>query len=526
MKTPDRPRSRRTPVAGLSRRQRLLAALLVAMAIPLALLTQSPRSPSAPSLPAEDSEQDATPTPRVRVALHLEEPVPTDTCVVWTAAFQSAWDRMADLLDMPAGIDVGPPADPLALRTLNAGRVPPGVIPARDLQVVAGRSTQTTWAEVDKASDFGVPAGVRRLDSQHFVTFARLRSSMRYAVPFAVHPEPLQFGPSQTEVRSYGLPKDASGADADRMREQVELHVPDGTRNEDLARRVVVVLKARDGERVVISGRPPQETLAATWLDAKRILESTTAVEFSVVDELAIPRVSIRTGRSYDELAPAPIPSIGGRLVLARQDVSLTVDERGADVDAEALLVGYLSMPRVVRYEGPFLIALLASGSRAPYVVAWIGSDDALTQYDDPIGRPPDAAELRAIEGTWNLDAQQSLEATVEHWRRLSPHRSEEIEASAKDLKGHFSARDFRLLIRTDAAASVTSTQRYAKTRTVEGYLVRDGARLILVHPAVEPAEDPDEEVRRREARWTVTRDGRRLILQAQPAGETLVLVR
>jgi hypothetical protein len=379
---------------------------------------------------------------------------------------------------------------------------------------------------VDAASDLGVPTGVRELDPLHFVAFARLRSSLRYEVPFLLHRAPLRFGSAATEVRAYGLPKDVAGETADRMREQVDLHVPAGAPEGESTSHVVVVLKARDGERVVLSGRPARETLAATWLDARRVLESTPAETFSMVDGLAIPRVSIRAGRSYDEIAPAPHPSLGGRLVLARQDVSLTVDERGADVDAEAVLASRGGLPRIVRYDGPFLVALLAPGREEPYVVAWIGNHAALDRSDRPIGRPPDAAALRAIEGTWHLNARESLKAMVAHWRRQSPERGEWIDQAARDLERHFAVRSLRLVIRSDASVLVVSTQRDHGERAVDGYLASDGPRLHLVHPSTEKPRDADEGHTTEETRWTITFDRGRMVLHAQPAGEILVLVR
>ena len=414
----------------------------------------------------------------------------------------------------------------MPVRALNAGRLPRGVVPEEDLLVVAGRSTEATWAEVERASDLGAPAGVRDLGPLDVVAFARLRSALRYAVPFDLHPEPIRFGSARTAVRAYGCSQGASRADDERMREQVDVHLPEVAQDEDenLAHHVVVVLKALDGERVVLSGRPARETLAATWLDARRVVESTPALNLQVMDELAIPRVSIRTGRSYDEIAPAPIPSIEGGLVLARQDVSLTVDERGADVDAEALGIVTTSTPLVVRYERPFLLALVAAGSRDPYVVAWIGSDDALHRQDEPIGRPPDTAELRALEGTWRLDLQRTVQAAVEHKRRTWRLRGGELEAAARDLARRYGARAFQITVRPDATVSVASAESSREAGTVEGYLARDGARVLLVHPAAGPPGRPNGA--EGESRWTVTREGGQLVLRAQPAGETLFLVR
>src|SRR5262245_60891710 len=116
---------------------------IAAIASALALRSSIDWSPAA-------SGEDASPlpasapstgrgTPGVRVALHLDEPIEPGKSVVWTAAFQAAWDRMRESSPkFRDGISLGPPASPEAVRALNTARLAPGVVEPDAMTIVAG----------------------------------------------------------------------------------------------------------------------------------------------------------------------------------------------------------------------------------------------------------------------------------------------------------------------------------------------------------------------------------------------------
>ncbi|MFV1960191.1 MAG: hypothetical protein ACC662_12350 [Planctomycetota bacterium] len=199
----------------------LPALLLVLLGVVLGLLTGRG---SLPALHGDGGHggqalpPPAVPTPNVHVALHRDEPLAPDRTTVWTAAFQTAWDRLCDLRGFPQGIRLLPPARPEAVEALNAGRLPPDIVGPGDLTVVAGRDEEATWARIDRASDRRRPVFPRDPDFPGYVVFARLRASLRYATPFFVHDRPLRFGSRRTPVGAWGLRPRAQGAASIRMR--------------------------------------------------------------------------------------------------------------------------------------------------------------------------------------------------------------------------------------------------------------------------------------------------------------------
>ncbi len=510
---------------GLVGTKRALAALLVAAGIPLGLFVRVEGVRGQGEDDALDTEAEPAPreTPNVLVAMHLDEPIVDGKTIVWTAAFQAAWDALGDTVKaewrLPS-FDLGPPAKPEDVKALNDGRLTAGTVNPKDLTVIAGPATEETWAQIERASDrysreLTLPLRPRKED---LVAFARLRARARYVVPFDVRTYPLPFGQEKTPVRAWGFPLHTAGDLAERMREQAVVHIEGGP-GRDETRRAVVVLRAADASRVVVSGRPSKATLGETWRDVSEAMARTPADRFMSADLLWIPRVSLVTGRSFETLVGAPTVGVAGsRITLAREDVALTVDERGADLDAESVIHNYRSASKWIEFEGPFLLALLAPGSATPYALAWMGSADGLTRWDEAIRQRVTALEAKPFVGEWTLDQDESVRGTVA--RQLPALRKESPKTPEKDLaswartalleeQAEFGG--FDLEIGSDGVARAT----IGDPPSTPALLVRDGARVALV--VTTPTFS---------RRWFLSRDGDRLTLRALTGGLTLVLRR
>jgi hypothetical protein len=485
---------------------------------------------------APDEDPAARPTPNVLVAMHLQERIPTDRTIVWTAAFQAAWDALTEEVRAKwhvAALDLGPPAPPEAVRALAAGRLAAGVVDPEGLTVIAGPATQGTWSEIDEASDSGRPAGTPPPNPSDLAAFARLRASIRYETPFHVETRPLVFGQSRTKVRSYGLEASATGPIAARRIDQVDLHV-DRSLQDEWARKTVVVLKGSGGARVVVSGRPPKATLGATWNDVASAIRRIPAEAFSSVDRLAIPRVSIVAARSFDELVGAEVVGLpGSRLAVAREEVRLTADEKGAEVDAEAVIVAVGAESADVVFDGAFLLAMLAPRSDVPYAIAWIGSADGLSPWGEPVGRSLTAQEAKPFAGSWRVDPERSGDATFARQKAAlarSPPSWAPTEEDRQALRREFAAWRFDLDVAPDGTASFSGASDGAAPERPSAALVRDGARVVLSYrvrhaPPAPGKLDPDH-VPETEERYTVRREQDSLVLASLGGGLTIVLVR
>lgn len=489
--------------------------LILVLGLILGLFTSHGRESPAPSTPDVEDEPLGPPTPNVYVALHLAEPLAADRTVVWTVAFQAAWDRLADTLGLKDGIRLEPPARPEAVRALNAGRLPPGIVDPGDLTVIAGPDDDATWSTYDRLSDRPRPEYERDPEGPGVVAFARLRASLRYETPFFVAERPLAFGPDGTEVTAWGLRADADGPVPTRMRAQARIHVPEGTPDDEIAAHAVIVLTGGSGKRLVLSMRTPGASLGATWEDVAATLASTEPREFQRVDVLTIPRVALVAERSFDEIAPAFLEGTDQKLVVAQQHISLSVDERGADVDAEAVVVTVGAIPLVVEFDAPFLVALLAAGSETPYVLAWVGSADALSRWGAPVGLPLTPDEVAPFAGTWAIDEGASIEATLAAWKRLLINERERMDR--RNVSGFLQGWTFELIIGEDGEASVRSQQPGLREHSATVPLRRDGARRLLALPWGDGGGPRT---------WVVSRDGDHLLLSIPSQGLRLVLRR
>jgi len=470
--------------------------------------------PDRGAAPIEASQDFGPPTPNVLVALHLDEPLAADRTVVWTAAFQAAWDRLGDALGSPGTISLAAPAHPDAVEALNAGRLAADALDPRDLTVIAGPATEATWNAIGQVSEHPRPPAAPDPSDQDVVAFARVAASVRYEIPFFVKETPLHFGPRRIPVRAWGLRKSAFGETAERMREQVRIHVPRESRAEDAARTGVIVITAKDGKRVVVSGRQARETLRETWRDAAVVIRTAPGQSPSSVTQVSIPRISIVAGRNYEEIAPAKVEGRDFLLALARQDVRLLVDERGADVEAEGVIVAVGALPTEIDIDGPFLVALLGPGSDQPFVLAWVGSADGLTPWDALVGRPLSGVEVRAFVSTWGMDPEASTDATVAEMQRvLGPDGVRWAGVKKEDAAGWFTHRTFSLQVGDDGDARVS----IAAEGSIAARLARDGGRTILTTPGSNGRGDDA---------WELSRVGDRLRLHLRSRSEVLVLRR
>lgn len=233
---------------------------------------------------------------------------------------------------------------------------------------------------------------------------------------------------------------------------------------------------------------------------------------------LTIPRIAIVAGRAFKEIAPAPFAAIDAALVLARQDLRLVVDERGAEVDAEAVLVAVGALPLVIEIRGPFLVALLAAESNVPYVLAWIGSEHGLTPWGTAVGHPATRRQVRPLVGTWAVDLEQSLAATLAAMRRvLGPEEARRAGWNRSRLASWFRDWALELKIEPDGTAQATHDGKPNGPKSGNARLRRRGEHVFL--------DLPNRYGQGTEAR-AISREGSHLKLHVRSRSEVLILRR
>jgi hypothetical protein len=420
-------------------------------------------------------EPEIQATPGVRLGLHPDEPLSPGETTVWTAAIQVAWDGLRALVAGDQPLRLGPPAPASVVAALNRGSLPPGVVDPADLLTIGGAATPEAWRAIHAAASPGFDRGRPPSGPGDVVLFARLTSSVRYETPFDVLDEPIAWGTKGTRVVAYGLRAETRGPVAEGQRKQVRIHLPAGAPREHAGDSAVVVLHGEGGRRVVLSARPPQRTLRATWDDVAAVLADVSGEEPAPEDHLAVPRVALHARRDHLELVGAPVLGWrpGAAITMARQEVTLAANERGAELDAQAMLVatGGITEPLVVVLDRPFLLALLAPGTDVPHAIAWIGGVEALEDAD---ARPPlRAGDLALLVGAWQVDVRASVEATAPSWEQAGGKR--------RHLETALERARFGLEVTPLGAATVQAGAGTPDAATTPAELFRDGAWIALV---------------------------------------------
>src|SRR5262245_18578805 len=75
--------------------------------------------------PATPPPERPKPTPGVVVGVLPSEPIAAGKTILWTAAFQSAWDSLADQSSGDPKVELSDPAKPEMVKAMNDGRFPP-----------------------------------------------------------------------------------------------------------------------------------------------------------------------------------------------------------------------------------------------------------------------------------------------------------------------------------------------------------------------------------------------------------------
>ncbi len=210
----------------------------------------------------------------------------------------------------------------------------------------------------------------------------RLRKHLAFASKFDAHKLPLTF-PDATgahKVRAFGVTSHwAEWRNTLAQVQVIDYRSPDS---------FVIAIHNLAGEDLILAKIPRPRTLEDGINDVStQIRESHIPPEArSVVEgeQVVIPVLELSVFADFKaELNHAEQPP-GSRLVSASQTLQFRLDERGAVVWSEALIIGenggydYAPGTRTFIFDKPFMIMLRETPDRQPYFAAWIGNTDLM----------------------------------------------------------------------------------------------------------------------------------------------------
>ncbi len=337
-----------------------------------------------PALKANANELKST-----IVTPYLEQKIVPGKNVLWCDTFQLAWNELCDLIGAPVQMQPpSPMADILNKRTATkadiddasyvamAGLIDDGIEQKIQDELQRKFSGQAS----PELLDFGGAAG--------WATYAYLFKSLPFETAFERLHDNLEFGGQK--VDSFGIPIWGVPATLVTKRaSQVTIlyYRQDGGRRQ--SDEFVVELKtlARD-DRLILAKIAPKQNMINAIRDVLERVATQQPTELSSGERLLVPVVDFHLIADYNQLLGRVVKNepvkTGLPLVVARQLVRFRMDETGAVVQSEAMMVPGSPPPRAFIFNKPFLILLQHKDARNPYFALWVDNAELLVSTAAP----------------------------------------------------------------------------------------------------------------------------------------------
>lgn len=296
--------------------------------------------------------------------------------LIWCATFQIVWDQGHEQTRGTLQSDTQSDL----INKLNQSRFDLRNLSADSYVVGAGTARDVPqFLEQLRSRKIGGQLSPRLLETQGngFFLYAALSKQLPFAVKFDRFEDQLTFKSSQKSdpVASFGiLSNTADDRRIGQFERQVKVlnHVSD----EDF----IVRLDTRLGkDEIYLAKIPPGQTLATTLQAAQtQIAKPVTNGFRSTIgrgDRLLIPVLELSIAKDFD---------LSNQFIQASQTIQFRLDETGAILESEALLMVAdfepseydPEKPRKLIFDRPFLIWMQERNASAPYLVAWVANSE------------------------------------------------------------------------------------------------------------------------------------------------------
>ncbi len=321
-----------------------------------------------------------------RVVATLDAPHSLGTSLLWCGTAQLAWDELGSALNGKKG-PVRVEGGHALADSLNKGLVSPGDFDPASYVAHAGFGRDgildtikaSLKAKFDgKASPALLPSSVPDAD---IFAYAYLFKNLEFPTPFMRRKVPLEI--AAAKLKSFGLWSDPDLRNWSELARQITIL---GYESDD---RWTVELKTKDSaDRFIIARLPPAETLAETLNTALAWGDSSEPILFEKADTFIVPLMNFDITHTFRELIGMSVSGdcAAGVINDAKQNIRLRLDEKGAILKSE-FVMGVTSAaprrdkPKRLVCDGPFLIAFMRDGAKAPYFALWVENPELLEAW-------------------------------------------------------------------------------------------------------------------------------------------------
>ena len=381
--------------------------------------TRSRSEPSNPNTPTERfSETVVTP--------YMDREIKGGTNLIWCATFQMTWDGLRSLCGGPVETSPGS----VSVLKLNRESVSPDALPQTGILSAAGlvrdgiiEDIQRQVRQLPGTTGPSLVPTQGSLPDNAVVLYAYLIRSLRYSTPFAPLPA-MSFGHSG-EIAAFGIEDYSESSEKKRLqgkKVRILWHSFEADPSADGEQEFIVeLLTSESGDHLILARISPSPTLGKTVARVmelvkqpnkkrakdgvapevaqmtkllaeeaeqnaiQKVLASISGYSNLLQDEdLTIPKVRVDVVRSFTDLVGQRVVSTPEKvrnkpIIDARQGIRFDLNERGADLESEAVTVLFGDMAvRDFTFSEPFLVLLMRKGADRPYFAMWVANTELL----------------------------------------------------------------------------------------------------------------------------------------------------
>lgn len=318
---------------------------------------------------------------------------------IWCATFQLAWDELCDQLRGSARTT---PSRSI-VDLLNADRFNrQSLAPDTYLVSASGSGLAETRSLVDRVQQ-NFPQLIPQVESfiedgnPDLRLYACLVKSLPFVTQMDRFPSALRFhdGSAATEVISFGRMAEAKeGLGEVVLRDQVV--IGDYVSDDDFV--IVLNSSSQQTDEIILARTAPGESLRSMWSEVDKRLQSPhphrVHADLHNAERLEIPILGLGLSKRFEELEGLSVDNApaANHIAVARESILFRLDERGAEIiaEAESMYVGENGFaevpydptrPRRFVFDQPFFLSLREKGGSEPYFLAWIAHPEVMERY-------------------------------------------------------------------------------------------------------------------------------------------------
>lgn len=310
---------------------------------------------------------------------HLEQRIVPGKNVLWCSTFQLAWNELYKLNSGPIRLR---PASPTAdiLNKRSASRTD---IDDASYVAMAGFAEDGLVKKIHqelrrKFHGQESPYLLKNMPSSGLISYGYLSKSLPFEWAFERFSNRLTF--QGMCVENFGI---AEYLPVDQPSEAVmakQISVIDYKDSDDF---IIELKTLQEDEHVILAKVIPQRTLQETVQMVQKRMSEAKPKEMVEGTSLFIPVLDFDLTKRYEEVTGRLIESTNERLndqpiVAAIQSIRFSLDEKGATLKSESMmLLGGTPQGNLV-FNKPFLVLLQRKGAKNPYFVLWVGNTELL----------------------------------------------------------------------------------------------------------------------------------------------------